>query len=124
MENVPREGWPRRVARLCQCQHCTYCFLANFYQAGLFSAVVAMVTTFVAQTSQSLQLDHTQVTVSVLYELTNVQRAAANGVLVDIILRSGLMPFSDFRPATTDLWVNGLWFTSLSLSLATAWSRC
>ncbi len=73
-----------------------------------------MVTTFVAQTSQSLQLDHAQVTVSVLYELTNVQRAAANGALVDIILCSGLMPFSDFRPATTDLWVNGLWFTSLS----------
>ncbi|KAK0436716.1 hypothetical protein EV421DRAFT_1104398 [Armillaria borealis] len=79
--------------------------------AGLFLAVV---TTFVARTSQSLQL------ASILYELTNVQRAAANGALVDSVPRSGLTPFSDFRPATSDLWVNGLFFTSLSLSLATA----
>ncbi|KAK0457159.1 uncharacterized protein EV420DRAFT_1271889, partial [Desarmillaria tabescens] len=85
--------------------------------AGLFSAVV---TTFVVQTSQSLQLDYTLVTASLLYELVNVQRAAANGTLVDSIPRSGLTPFSDFRPATSDSWINGLWFTSLSLSLATA----
>ncbi|KAK0476189.1 hypothetical protein IW261DRAFT_1643641 [Armillaria novae-zelandiae] len=71
-------------------------------------------------TSQSLQLDYTQVTASLPYELTNVQRAAASGALVDSIPRSALTPFSDFQPATSDLWVNGLWFTSLSLSLATA----
>ncbi|KAK0445246.1 hypothetical protein EV421DRAFT_1798679 [Armillaria borealis] len=29
---------------------------------------------------------------------------------------SGLTPFSDFQPATSDLRVNGLWFTCLSLS--------
>ncbi|KAK0200808.1 hypothetical protein DFS33DRAFT_1386743 [Desarmillaria ectypa] len=85
--------------------------------AGLFSAVV---TTFVAQTSQSLQLNYTQVTASLLYELISVQRAAANDALVDDIPRSGLTPFSDFPPATSDSWVNGLWFTSLSLSLAAA----
>ncbi|KAK0188936.1 hypothetical protein F5146DRAFT_1225613 [Armillaria mellea] len=61
--------------------------------AGLFSAVV---TTFVAQTSQSLQ--------------------AANGSLVNGIPHSDLT----FRPSVSDSWVNGLWFTSLSLSLSTA----
>ncbi|KAK0457172.1 uncharacterized protein EV420DRAFT_1335897, partial [Desarmillaria tabescens] len=85
--------------------------------AGLFSAVV---TTFVAQTSQNLRVDYGQVTASLLFELIDVQRAAANGSLVNNIPRSGLTPFSDFRPTTSDSLVNGLWFTSLSFSLATA----
>ncbi|PBK99383.1 hypothetical protein ARMGADRAFT_500737 [Armillaria gallica] len=81
--------------------------------AGLFSAVV---TTFVAQTSQSLQVDYSQVTATLLIELIDVQRSAANGSLVNDIPRSDLT----FRPSTSDSWVNGLWFTSLSLSLSTA----
>ncbi|PBK99373.1 hypothetical protein ARMGADRAFT_1161051 [Armillaria gallica] len=81
--------------------------------AGLFSAVV---TTFVAQTSQSLQVDYGQVTATLLIELIDVQRSAANGSLVNNVPRSDLT----FRPSTSDSWVNGLWFTSLSLSLATA----
>ncbi|SJL11094.1 uncharacterized protein ARMOST_14497 [Armillaria ostoyae] len=85
--------------------------------AGLFSAVV---TTFVTQTSQSLQVDYGQVTASLLFELIDVQRAAANGSLVNNVPRSGLNPFSDFHPTTSDSLVNGLWFTSLSFSLTTA----
>ncbi|SJL11097.1 uncharacterized protein ARMOST_14500 [Armillaria ostoyae] len=85
--------------------------------AGLFSAVV---TTFVAQTSQSLQVDYGQVTASLLFELIDVQRTAANGSLVNGVPRSGLTPFSDFHPTTSDALVNGLWFTSLSFSLTTA----
>ncbi|KAK0455580.1 uncharacterized protein EV420DRAFT_1336496, partial [Desarmillaria tabescens] len=81
--------------------------------AGLFSAVV---TTFVAQTSQSLQVDYGKVTTLLLIELINVQRSASNGSLVNDVPRSDLA----FRPSTSDSWVNGLWFTSLSLSLATA----
>ncbi|KAK0238837.1 hypothetical protein EDD85DRAFT_522103 [Armillaria nabsnona] len=81
--------------------------------AGLFSAVV---TTFVAQTSQSLQVDYGQVTATLLIELIDVQRSAANGSLVNNVPRSDLT----FRPSTSDSWVNGLWFTSLSLSLSTA----
>ncbi len=86
-------------------------------QAGLFSAVV---TTFVAQTSQSLQVNYSQVTASLLFELIDVQRAAGNGSLVNDVPRSDLTPFSNFRPATSDSLVNGLWFTSLSFSLTTA----
>ncbi|PBK72335.1 hypothetical protein ARMSODRAFT_909938 [Armillaria solidipes] len=81
--------------------------------AGLFSAVVS---TFVAQTSQSLQVDYGQVTATLLIELIDVQRSAANGSLVNDIPRSDLT----FRPSRSDSWVNGLWFTSLSLSLSTA----
>ncbi|KAK0237138.1 hypothetical protein EDD85DRAFT_790815 [Armillaria nabsnona] len=85
--------------------------------AGLFSAVV---TTFVVQTSQSLQVNYGQVTATLLFELIDVQRAAANGTLVNNVPRSDLTPFSDFRPTISDSLVNGLWFTSLSFSLATA----
>ncbi|SJL03775.1 uncharacterized protein ARMOST_07132 [Armillaria ostoyae] len=81
--------------------------------AGLFSAVVS---TFVAQTSQSLQVDYGQVTATLLIELIDVQRSVANGSLVNDIPRSDLT----FHPSTSDSWVNGLWFTSLSLSLSTA----
>ncbi|PBK73550.1 hypothetical protein ARMSODRAFT_879988, partial [Armillaria solidipes] len=81
--------------------------------AGLFSAVV---TTFVAQTSQSLQVDYGEVTASLLIELINVQRSASNGSLVNDVPQADFA----FRPSTSDSWVNGLWFTSLSLSLTTA----
>ncbi|KAK0457079.1 uncharacterized protein EV420DRAFT_1272044, partial [Desarmillaria tabescens] len=85
--------------------------------AGLFSAVV---TTFVAQTSQSLQVDYDQVTASLLFELIDIQHVAANGSLVNDILCSGLTLFLDFHPTTSDSLINGLWFTSLSFSLTTA----
>ncbi|KAK0437124.1 uncharacterized protein EV420DRAFT_1588865, partial [Desarmillaria tabescens] len=55
--------------------------------AGLFSAVV---TTFVAQTSQSLQVDYGAVTASLLIELINVQCSASNGSLVNDVPRSDL----------------------------------
>ncbi|KAK0185941.1 hypothetical protein F5146DRAFT_894580, partial [Armillaria mellea] len=85
--------------------------------AGLFSAVV---TTFVAQTSQSLQSDYAAMSASLLYESVLVQRAIANGSPVNSIAHSPLNPTIAFVPATTDVWVNGLWFTSLFLSLTTA----
>ncbi|KAK0458623.1 uncharacterized protein EV420DRAFT_1221617, partial [Desarmillaria tabescens] len=85
--------------------------------AGLFSAVV---TTLVVQTSQSLQPNYAAMSASLLYESVLVQRAIANGSSVDIIAPSPLSPNIAFVPATTDVWVNGLWFTSLFLSLSTA----
>ncbi|KAK0458578.1 uncharacterized protein EV420DRAFT_1748062 [Desarmillaria tabescens] len=85
--------------------------------AGLFSAVV---TTFIAQTYQNLQPDYAAVSASLLYESVLVQRAIANGSTVDAISPSPLNPSITFVPATTDIWVNGLWFTSLFLSLTTA----
>ncbi|SJL04837.1 uncharacterized protein ARMOST_08208 [Armillaria ostoyae] len=86
-------------------------------KAGLFSAVV---TTFVVQTSQSLQADYAAMSASLLYESVLVQRAIASGSSADSIAPSPLNPTITFVPATTDVWVNGLWFTSLFLSLTTA----
>ncbi|KAK0492114.1 hypothetical protein EDD18DRAFT_521337 [Armillaria luteobubalina] len=85
--------------------------------AGLFSAVV---TTFVSQTYQNLQVDYAAMSASLLYESVLVQRAIANGSPVNSIAASPLNPTITFVPATTDVWVNGLWFTSLFLSLTTA----
>ncbi|KAK0470817.1 hypothetical protein IW261DRAFT_1672270 [Armillaria novae-zelandiae] len=61
-----------------------------------------------------------QVSASLLFEMVLIQRAIANGSSLDSIPVSSLNPFTTFTPATTDVWVNGLWFMSLSLSLATA----
>ncbi|KAK0186013.1 hypothetical protein F5146DRAFT_1227645 [Armillaria mellea] len=85
--------------------------------AGLFSAVV---TTFVAQTYQNLQVNYAATSASLLFESVLLQRAIANGSSVDAIAPSQLSPNIAFVPATTDVWVNGLWFTSLFLSLTTA----
>ncbi|KAJ7888442.1 hypothetical protein B0H14DRAFT_2433545, partial [Mycena olivaceomarginata] len=81
--------------------------------AGLFSSVL---TTFVAQTSQALSTDNTAVSNSILLELVALQRALANGTSLESI------PSADtsFTAAPSDVWVNGLWFTSLTLSLTTA----
>ncbi|KAK0239878.1 hypothetical protein EDD85DRAFT_788089 [Armillaria nabsnona] len=85
--------------------------------AGLFSAVV---TTFVAQTSQSLQVDFTEMSANLLFEMINIQRAIASGASLDTVAPSPLNPNITFIASTTSVWVNGLWFTSLALSLTIA----
>ncbi|PBK78431.1 hypothetical protein ARMSODRAFT_947339 [Armillaria solidipes] len=85
--------------------------------AGLFSAVV---TTFVAQTSQSLQADYTEMSADLLFEMISIQRAIASGASLDTVAASPLNPNTMFIASTTSIWVNGLWFTSLALSLTTA----
>ncbi|KAK0194398.1 hypothetical protein F5146DRAFT_1135155 [Armillaria mellea] len=49
-----------------------------------------------------------------------IERAIANGSSVGNVPVSSLNPYAAFTLTTTDVWVNGLWFMSLSLSLATA----
>ncbi|KAK0193725.1 hypothetical protein F5146DRAFT_396157 [Armillaria mellea] len=85
--------------------------------AGLFSAVV---TTFVAQTSQSLQPGYATMSASLLYEPNLIRRAIANGSPVNTVSSSPLNPNIASVPAPTDIWVKGLWFTSLFLSSTTA----
>ncbi|KAJ7808711.1 hypothetical protein B0H14DRAFT_3761073, partial [Mycena olivaceomarginata] len=81
--------------------------------AGLFSSVL---TTFVAQTSQALSTDNTAVSNSILLELVALQCALANGTSFESIPSTN----TSFTVALSDVWVNGLWFTSLTLSLAAA----
>ncbi|KAG6901206.1 hypothetical protein C0995_015399 [Termitomyces sp. Mi166 len=84
--------------------------------AALFSAVV---TTFVAQTSQALQPDNTQITVSLLFEISQLLRAIGNSTEMSAVPAAALDP-GNRTYSSTDVWVNGLFFTSLSLSLSTA----
>ncbi|KAJ3774915.1 hypothetical protein FB446DRAFT_786532 [Lentinula raphanica] len=85
--------------------------------AGLFSAVV---TSFLVQTSQNLQLDSTDVTASLLSELVAVQRAAATGGNISAVPPSTLVLGSDFHADPVDVWINGLWLVSLTLALVIA----
>ncbi|KAJ3976650.1 hypothetical protein EV361DRAFT_816327, partial [Lentinula raphanica] len=81
--------------------------------AGLFSAVV---TTFVAQTSQALSTDYGSLSASYLGEISTILRASRNSSTVSQI------PTTDttFSPDVGDIWVNGLWFTSLTIALSVA----
>ncbi|KAL1664667.1 hypothetical protein GGF50DRAFT_54385 [Schizophyllum commune] len=83
--------------------------------AGLFSAVV---TTFVAQSSQALSPDYAQITASLMYELVQIQRVATSGTPPDVPMSP--LSFGSRTTQTTDLWVNGLWLTSLTFALLTA----
>ncbi|KAG6895407.1 hypothetical protein C0992_001416 [Termitomyces sp. T32_za158] len=84
--------------------------------AALFSAVV---TTFVAQTSQALQPDNMQIMVSQLIETNQLLRAAGNKTSINTVPTASLGPESQTH-TSIDVWVNGLFFTSLALSLSTA----
>ncbi|KAL1664652.1 hypothetical protein GGF50DRAFT_54404 [Schizophyllum commune] len=84
--------------------------------AGLFSGVV---TTFVSESSQALNPDYAQISASLLVELTRMQRAMATGSPIPDVSRSQYTTNSETRN-TSDLWVNGLWLTSLVFALATA----
>ncbi|KAF9026212.1 hypothetical protein BDZ89DRAFT_890370, partial [Hymenopellis radicata] len=83
--------------------------------AALFSAVV---TTFVVQTCQSLRVDYAQVTATLILRLIDVEVAISQGVSADKLARN-TDPSLAFKAQSVDLWVNGLWFTSLVLSLTT-----
>ena len=88
-----------------------------FYQAGLFSAVVA---TFVTQTSQNLQPDFSEVSASLLTEQVALLRIIAAGGNASTVNASPLTHDSVFRPESRDVWLNSLWIISLSLTLSTA----
>ncbi|KAJ3886135.1 hypothetical protein GG344DRAFT_91030 [Lentinula edodes] len=81
--------------------------------AGLFSAVL---TTFVAQTSQSLSQDYTQLSALYLAELTLLARASTNSTA----LANVPVTNASFSVTNVDLWVNALWFTSLTVALVVA----
>ncbi|KAG6898008.1 hypothetical protein C0992_007497 [Termitomyces sp. T32_za158] len=84
--------------------------------AALFSAVVA---TFVVQTFQALQPNNAQIIASLLLENNQLLRAAGNGTKINAVPTAELGPGS--RTSTlTDVWVNVLFFTSLTLSLSNA----
>ena len=88
----------------------------SFSQAGLFSSVV---TTFVVQSSQALQTDYAQISVTLLSEMIAIQRAWANGSPVSDVPRSHIS-LNAVSASKLDYWCNGLWYMSLALSLSVA----
>ncbi|KAL1712193.1 hypothetical protein EV715DRAFT_297308 [Schizophyllum commune] len=80
--------------------------------AGLFSAVL---TTFVAQTSQTPS-DTGDTTIALLLELIAIQRAWANNPRVNDVTSFSLPPPSP----TPSPWINRCWFLSLIFSLLAA----
>lgn len=77
-------------------------------------------STFIAQSSANLQPDYQQLSAYLLFDQINIQRAIANGTSLDRITTSGADPTAHFTPKYLDSWINALWLTSLTLSLATA----
>ncbi|KAL1700514.1 hypothetical protein EV121DRAFT_295113 [Schizophyllum commune] len=80
--------------------------------AGLFSAVL---TTFVAQTSQTPS-DTGDTTIALLLEIIAIQRAWANNPRVNDVASFSLPPPSP----TPSPWINRCWFLSLIFSLLAA----
>ncbi|KAK0226812.1 hypothetical protein EDD85DRAFT_976055, partial [Armillaria nabsnona] len=85
--------------------------------AGLFSAVVS---NFITTSSSDLQPNYQQMSAVLLFDQINIQRGLANGISLDDIATSGTDPTAPFTPRATVLIQNGLWSTSLTLSLITA----
>ncbi|KAF9030738.1 hypothetical protein BDZ89DRAFT_907670, partial [Hymenopellis radicata] len=84
--------------------------------AALFSAVV---TTFVVQTCQSLRVDYAAVIATLMLRLIDVQVAISQGASANEVAVLNLDPSASFKAKSVDQWINGLWFTSLALSLTT-----
>ncbi|KAF9026235.1 hypothetical protein BDZ89DRAFT_42082 [Hymenopellis radicata] len=78
--------------------------------SGLFSIVVAI---FCSQAFQRLRPDHHSMTSALLAEMVEIERAIADGTPVEEIAHT----ITDFTPKTSDLWVNGLCFSSLGVSI-------
>jgi hypothetical protein len=74
------------------------------------------VTTFLVETSKSLDTDYAKVTANLLVELVALQRAGANDTARAAVTAATI----NSSPTSSDVWINGLWFTSLILSLSTA----
>ncbi|PBK70016.1 hypothetical protein ARMSODRAFT_1018137 [Armillaria solidipes] len=83
----------------------------------VFAGLFLVVTATICRTETCRRT--TPLLASLLFELVLVQRTIANDASVDTIPSSPLSSNIAFVPATTDVWVNGLWFTSLFLSLTT-----
>ncbi|KAF5340832.1 hypothetical protein D9758_017062 [Tetrapyrgos nigripes] len=84
--------------------------------AALFSAVV---TSFVISTVVNLQPNYTEITARLVFEQNNLLRAAMNTTALQSVPHASV-DLDNANVSTKDLWINGLFFASLSLSLATA----
>ncbi|KAF8601973.1 hypothetical protein BDV93DRAFT_222708, partial [Ceratobasidium sp. AG-I] len=80
--------------------------------AALFSAIL---TAFVLESVKNLSPDPSEVTAVILLEIANILRGTAGGPMAEPL---GPIGTTKFTPTINAVWVNGLWFFSLSLSVA------
>ncbi|KAI0255006.1 hypothetical protein BJV78DRAFT_1279621 [Lactifluus subvellereus] len=83
---------------------------------GLFSATVA---TFIVEGYKKLGPDSGNATVSILAQISQQLAGLSNGTYVSPLDPAVIMG-SSFRPTTSAVWVNALWFSSLVTSLTCA----
>ncbi|KAF9019323.1 hypothetical protein BDZ89DRAFT_1073073 [Hymenopellis radicata] len=81
--------------------------------SSLFTMVVSIL---VSRTFHSLRINYKEVMTILMGELLEIQRAAADGRPISDVPHS----ITTFIASQSDLWVNGLWFTSFALSLLVA----
>lgn len=86
-------------------------------QAGLFSAVL---TAFVIESYQTLQEDVPSQILLVLQHMASQPPNSSHIPLNPYAVTADTLGSSPFEPSANDILVNGLWFTSLVLSLVTA----
>ncbi|KIJ62275.1 hypothetical protein HYDPIDRAFT_30538 [Hydnomerulius pinastri MD-312] len=79
--------------------------------AGLFSSVL---TAFILQFCSLLQIDNSQATADLLAQLVSLQMGNLSSPSA---VQSGP---EQFKPPSSSVWINALWFLSLVLSLASA----
>ena len=74
------------------------------------------------QASQAMRPDYAQISTILLLELVTIQRASSSGAQPSFPPSLPFSSPSEFvaSPSQSDIWVNALWFTSLSLSLMCA----
>ncbi|EJD41492.1 hypothetical protein AURDEDRAFT_29088, partial [Auricularia subglabra TFB-10046 SS5] len=81
--------------------------------SGLFSAVS---TAFIIESYKTLQPDYTQYLANTLFDVLNTRNVSG-----DLDLRRLTLPApSAFTSSPASFWINGLWFTSLVMSLTVA----
>ena len=83
-------------------------------QAAVFSAVL---TTFLAQSYQQLSPNPQDVTNSLLLSISDSLRSPSTGFNSSVPAGATSPAGSNFVPSKSALWINGLWFASLTCSL-------
>lgn len=80
-----------------------------------------MVTSFLVQASENLEADFIEISAHLLHDIVLIQLAASDiaSSLPNITFPSA-DPSAGFVPDSIDIWVNGLWVVSLTLSLVVA----
>ncbi|KAG8708895.1 hypothetical protein FRC09_000978 [Ceratobasidium sp. 395] len=85
--------------------------------AALFSAIL---TAFLIESKDLLQQDPADVSVALLLAIAQSQYRMEQGASAALNATASAPTIPNFTPSMTARWINGIWFTSLGLSLSAA----